>query len=257
MRGAATLGIVVTALLAGCSGPTNDERGPVEIFPPDSVDDMALTFDGVDDYASTGTAGFPFPRVPHTVSFWLQTAGGAADQVVMTLRKDTASGVRIGLCDGAVCARSVYSDDAYAVAAEPLPLDAWHHVAYEFDGSGNSPHHTIYVDGAVAATGTIQPNNRTPTSGFVGSTDGTELFFAGQLDELRVWSVARTPAQLAAEIAGDAPDQEPPDLVLFYTFNEASGARVIDRSGRGNHALLGDGDGQRSPRRVASQLPRP
>jgi hypothetical protein len=174
----------------------------------------------------------------------------------MTLRKDTASGVRVGLCDGAVCARSVYSDDAYAVADEPLPLNEWHHVAYEFDGSGNSPHHTIYVDGAVAATGTIQPNNRTPTSGFVGSVDGNELFFGGQLDELRVWSVARTPAQLAAEIAGDAPDQEPPDLVLFYTFNEASGARVVDRSGRGNHALLGDGNAERSPRRVVSQLPR-
>jgi hypothetical protein len=86
----------------------------------------------------------------------------------------------------------------------------------------------------------------------LGSGDGTDLFFSGEIDELRVWSVARSEALLAEEISGQAPEQEPPDLVAYYTFNEASGARVVDRSGRGNHALLGDGVASHMPQRVPS-----
>jgi hypothetical protein len=222
-------------------------------MPPDSAQDMALSFDGIDDYASTGTAGFPFARLPHTVSFWLKAAAtGAAEQTVITLRKDSESGVRIALCGGAVCVKSVYARALFVQATTPLPPGEWHHVAYEFDGSDWVAHHTLYIDGVVAATGDATPEKRTPTSSFLGSGDGTDLFFSGELDELRIWSVARTQAQVAAEIAGQAPDQEPPDLVAYYTFNEARGPRVVDRSGRGNHALLGDGISALMPQRVPS-----
>lgn len=247
---------VLAASVLGC-GVTNtgDESGPIEVLPPDSGHDLALSFDGTDDYASTGTAGFPFARLPQTVSFWLKAApDGGPEQIIMTLFKDGESGLRVGLCGGALCAKSVYSRSIFAQAAAPLPTGEWHHVAYEFDGADSAPHHTIYLDGVAAATGTQLPEKRTPTSAFLGSSDGSALFFAGELDELRIWSVARTPPLLAAEIAGQAPDQEPPDLVAYYTFNELDGARVIDHSGRGNHALLGDGVASRMPRRVPSNF---
>jgi hypothetical protein len=223
-------------------------------LPPDSGQDQALSFDGADDYASTGTAGFPFARYPQTVSFWLKpAASGGSEQTVLTLRKDSESGVRVGLCAGALCAKSVYArNNVFAQATTPLPMGEWHHIAYLFDGSDNAPHHTIYLDGVVAATGTTLPEKRTPTAGYLGSNDGAELFFAGELDELRIWSVARNASQIADEIAGQAPQQEPPDLVAYYTFNEVSGARVVDHSGRGNHALLGDGVASRMPQRVPS-----
>jgi hypothetical protein len=240
--------------LAACSAPSSDEdTGPIEVLPPDSAQDLSLAFDGSDDYASTGTAGFPFARLPQTVSFWLKAAAsGGTEQTVITLRKDAESGVRVGLCGGALCAKSIYSRNVFAQATTPLPAGEWHHVAYQFDGSDDAPHHTIYLDGVSVATGTAIPEKRTPTSGFLGSTDGSELFFSGELDELRIWSVARNAQQIAAEIAGQAPEQEPPDLIAYYTFNELGGARVIDRSGRGNHALLGDGVSSRMPRRVLS-----
>jgi len=233
----------------------SEESGPIESLPPNSTQDFALSFDGTDDYASTGTAGFPFARLPQTVSFWLKSAAsGGTEQTVLTLRKDAESGVRIGLCGGALCAKSIYSRSVFAQAANALPTGEWHHVAYEFDGTDDSPHHTIYLDGVSVASGTTTPEKRTPTSAFLGSGDGTDLFFSGEIDELRVWSVARTAELLAAEIAGEAPDQEPPDLVAYYTFNEGGGARVVDRSGRGNHALLGDGISSRMPLRVPSNF---
>lgn len=243
--------------LTACSAPNSDgETSPIEVLPPDSTQDLALAFDGSDDYASTGTAGFPFARVPQTVSFWLKAAlGGGSEQTVITLRKDAESGVRVGLCGGALCAKNIYASSVFVQAPSPLPTGEWHHVAYQFDGGEIWPIHTLYLDGvSVATANDVWPEKRTPTSGFLGSTDGSEQFFSGELDELRIWSVARNAQLLAAEIAGQAPDQEPPDLIAYYTFNEVGSARVIDRSGRGNHALLGDGVSSRMPRRVPSSF---
>ncbi|MFZ5890280.1 MAG: LamG domain-containing protein [Myxococcota bacterium] len=240
-------------LLACCGTPAPDTLGQLEESPPNASGDMAVEFDGVNDYASLGTAGFPFPRSPQTISFWLSAAAnGPADQTIIVLHKDAESGVRLGLKDGVPTAISVYSGDVYAEASAPLPPDEWHHIAYLFDGTDSAPHHTLYLDGVVVGSGTTLPNKRTPNTAFMGSDNHEERCYKGKLDALRIWAVARNAEQVTAEINGEAPVQEPPDLVAFYSFDEAGGPRVVDRSGRGNHALLGDGLADYAPKRVPS-----
>ncbi len=63
-----------------------------------------------------------------------------------------------------------------------------------------------------------------------------------------------TDAELKAEIAGEAPISDP-DLVGYYSFDEADGLRAYDRSGNGNHMALGDGIAERAPSRVKSDRP--
>ncbi len=239
-------------LMTACGTPSGSEHGPIEVLPADSGTDLALEFDGVNDYASLGTAGFPFARLPQTISFWVNVSDATGDQSLVTLNKDAASGVRVGLQNGVLSAHSVYSGDVFAQAANPLPLGEWHHVAYLYDGTDSAPHHTLYLDGMVTATGTALPNKRTPTSAFLGCDQSQARPFHGKLDELRVWSVARTADQIADEIAGEAPTQEPPDLVLYYPFNEIAGPRIVDHSGRENHGMLGDGASAYMPARVLS-----
>ncbi|HET9934052.1 MAG TPA: LamG domain-containing protein [Polyangiaceae bacterium] len=217
---------------------------------------MALEFDGVNDYASLGTAGFPFARLPQTISFWLNPGRGAAEQTIMTLNKDAESGVLLGLSNGVPTARSAYSGDVFVQASSALPSGEWHHLAYLFDGTDAAPHHTLYVDGKVVGTGTLLPDKRTPNTAYMGSDNHEERCYGGLLDEVRVWAVARSPELIRAELAGEALEQEPPELVLYYTFDEAAGARVVDRSGRQNHALLGDGLDDYMPRRVLSGVVR-
>lgn len=222
------------------------------MLPGDSSADIALEFDGDNDYASLGTAGFPFARLPHTISFWLNPAPGSAEQVILTLNKDAESGVLLGMSNGIPTARSAYSGDVFVQAASALPYGEWHHLAYLYDGTDAAPHHTLYVDGAVVGTGTALPDKRTPNTAYMGSDSHAQRCYRGALDEVRVWAVARSPELVRAELAGEAPEQEPPELVLYYSFDEASGARVVDRSGRGNHALLGDGLTSYMPRRALS-----
>lgn len=115
----------------------------------------------------------------------------------------------------------------------------WHHLAATYDGAAAR----IYVDGAEVAS--------TPRSGTIrASSDALEIgsqptqtrFFDGGIDEVRLWSRARS----AAEIANDAASPPPGNagnqagLVAHWPFDEGSGQLGADATGNGNDAVLGN-----------------
>ncbi len=123
---------------------------------------------------------------------------------------------------------------------------AWHHVACVRDAvSGRK---SIYVDAQLdfeSSLGVSTANLSYPNAGVPGQATpwgpylvlGAEKHdagaaypsFRGWFDELRVWSTARTPTQLAASfdrvIAADSAG-----LVGYYRFEEGSGTNVADSS---------------------------
>ena len=214
----------------------------------DSGTDYALEFDGTDDYASTGNAGFPFPLDPYSLSLWVfYRDRPGARQSFLTLRRDEDAGIEFGVEDSVLTAWRYYDGSAYAAATSPLSAEAWHHVAYVFDGT----RHVVLVDGARVGEGDLPANHRTPTMSWLGTADGSSDLFAGKLDEVRVWDVARSDAEIAAE-AADTAAPDPAGLLLYLTFDESGGSRAFDRSPLGNHATLGDGISGRMPTRVVS-----
>ena len=117
----------------------------------------------------------------------------------------------------------------------------WHHAAATYDGTTWN----LYLDGASDGTLAVgKPANAlTNTLTTVGSaltTTGVAAgFFAGTVDEVRIWSVARTAAQIAAakdtEITGPQAN-----LLGRWGLNEASGTTAADSSGNGiTGALVG------------------
>jgi hypothetical protein len=231
----------------GC-GPSENTSAPHEDPGPiDARENLALFFDG-DDYANSGTAGFPFPEAAHSISFWLNHDGGVGVRAALVLRKDWESGLAIGLREGLLGAWNVFGPRTFVEDTTPLAAGVWHHVAYVYDGTL----HRLFTDGREVSSGEREPTRRTPTTGWLGSADGFREFYLGKLDDVRIWTAARTPAQLGAEVAGDAPVTDPA-LVAYWTFNEVSGAKVYDRSGRNNHAILGDGIELHAPVRVPAQ----
>lgn len=134
---------------------------------------------------------------------------------------------------------------------------AWHHVALVRErGTGMK---RIYVDGVLdvaSATGASTedlsyPDNRNtgaPASdpflvfaaekhGELGT--GAYPSFAGWLDEIRVWGVARTQAEIAAARTEALPANTP-GLVLYLRLEEGSGQTLVDVTG-GNTATLYSG----------------
>ncbi len=235
-----------------CGGAEQHERESLtELGPSDAGFDAALAFDGVDDYATTGSAKFPQIERPQTHSLWVKPEGALAGrQCLLVLRRAMSSGIALTLEDGVPLAVNVWGPRDLVRAEAPLPLAEWHHLAYVLESAGSK----LYVDGRLVGTGSPPATNRTPTLGFIGSMDGFSEMFRGSLDEVRVYDRALTGQEVAAEFVGEPAAAE--QLVLYLPFNEATGARAYDRSGLGNHAALGDGILGFMPARVVSDAPR-
>src|SRR6185436_2078909 len=83
------------------------------------------------------------------------------------------------------------------------------------------------------------PSNRYPLE--VGRTlevNSTYTTFKGMMDELRVWNVVRTQAQVEADMFNRLTGSET-GLAGYWRFEEAAGQSVLDSSTNANHGWLG------------------
>lgn len=213
----------------------------------------ALSFDGMKDYATAANAGFPAAGAPQTIEMWIEypPISSTSNQDLFVARQDFSNGVQLGFHGGALAVWRVYVDRVLVQAPALPPANAWHHVAYSFDGTT----HVLYVDGTAVDAETNPADERTPTSVWLGTLDGSHDLYTGLIDEVRVWAVVRTAAQVAADASHAAPGPVP-GLAAYWTFDDAgSGGRALDASGNGNTVTLGDGVAGAMPSRVASDAP--
>jgi hypothetical protein len=211
----------------------------------------ALHFDGTSSFATNGTAGFPASDSAQSFSMWVRVDQPAGTQVILALRKDVQSGVILGLQNGGtLTVWTVFG--AKTLLQAPAPeASGWHHVEVVQDPAAGN---TLYVDAVAVATSQVTPNNLTPLSSFIGSYDGWSEFFSGDLDEIRIWKVARTAAEVGEEMAGTASPSDP-GLLVDFDCDSIEGTRMIDLSGNGNDATLGEGDPALMPTLIASTVP--
>jgi uncharacterized protein YjdB len=120
-----------------------------------------------------------------------------------------------------------------------FPFNAWTHVAVTYDAATTTM--KLYKNGILVASNT----SVTAHAGGniqVGAYASANLL-EGKIDEARVWNVARTATQIAADMACDVPQNS--NLKLCYRFNEgvANGtntgvSKAIDYSGNNNCGTL-------------------
>jgi len=259
------LPIVVLALLAplGACSAQQEPSGPDGAtardgltfdIPPivdGSAAGYALSFDGVKDYATAGDSGFPATGAAQTLEMWIDYQAAAGTQDFLVLRTDFISGVQIGIHDGALAVWRVYVDRVLVQAPTTPAAGTWHHVAYTFDATT----HVLYVDGAMVDSETVATDERTPTSVWLGTSDGSSNLFKGEMDEVRVWSVTRTAADVVGDMAHTSAGAVA-GLCAYWTFDDAiNGGRSADFSGSGNDVTLGDGVAAMMPNRVPSTAP--
>jgi gliding motility-associated-like protein len=101
--------------------------------------------------------------------------------------------------------------------AGSMDLDTWYHIAGTYDGSFVR----YYVNGCLIvsqpATGNIVTNNHIAAIGNI--SNGANEQFYGNIDEVRIWSVARTPAELSNNM-NDLPNPTTQiGLEAYYKFD--------------------------------------
>jgi hypothetical protein len=263
LGGIAVLGIVsgvAGSFSLACSSSAPDASGSDSGAPGNH----ALKFNGTTDYAQAGNATFVSSSSPQTVSLWVQLsmtdAGAANPQAFISLQRDNQSGLLIGIKGGELAAwRQYETAKDPPLASSAIPAAGWHHVAYvlEYDPEHQAYLNTLYLDGNAVGTSMIMPNNLTPSLVFLGCSDQYTDFFAGSVDEIRIWKVARTAAEIQEEMRGEVHAVEP-DLVAYFNCNEIlDGGLLPDNSGSGNYAVLGGGDPKDMPTLVPSDRPQP
>lgn len=233
--------------MAGCG---STEEGPAPSletrFPADASEDLALSFDGENDYATMGLGGFPLATAAQTLTARVKPTSTGGTRALLVLRLDFEHGIALGFREDLPTAWRVWGGNIFA-QGPTLNDGEWHHVAYVSTG-GDSATHILYIDGSEVDRRMVPPSNRTPTSAWLGSVDGKGDFYHGALDDVCVWEGARSPEDIAAEVVdGPAEDAQ---LLGYWSFDESSGERARDRSGNGNHAVLGDGIADFIPARV-------
>lgn len=161
----------------------------------------SLSFDGVDDLVQISPAGLPAIEAPKSVSLWVSYAappGTPPPQNFIALLNELSNGaVQIGLRDGKLAVWR--TGGIVLVSAASGPGTGWRHVAYTYNGMT----HTLYVDGAVAATSTTASETGATAKAFLG-TFITPLMegFGGRMDDVRIWNRALSATEVAAVYAG-------------------------------------------------------
>jgi hypothetical protein len=126
-------------------------------------------------------------------------------------------------------------------------LNRWTHLAITVDADEHLAR--IYRDGILSVEATIPRSASIRNSSlpiYLGCRNtlccglGLRRFFTGMMDEVRLWNVARTPEQIAASFNTTVPPNSP-GLIAYYTFDEGTGATVLDRTGNGLHGTVNGG----------------
>lgn len=127
------------------------------------------------------------------------------------------------------------------ISAPLLSLNTWHHVAATYDGSKMR----LFIDGVQTDSLSLSITIGNAANNLViGDWYSTGRNFNGIIEEVRVWNIARTAAEIQASM-NTALCTLPPGLVAYYPFNQGiagwnnAGINTLyDQSGYGNDGSL-------------------
>jgi Concanavalin A-like lectin/glucanases superfamily/PLAT/LH2 domain len=202
--------------------------------------ETALQFDGTDDYLQLPAVTYDFSK-GITVEAWVYydrynsfsriiDLGNGAD-------RDNILLANVGSTNE--LALYVFVGGAHQNISAPNALETgkWIHVAATIDATGKAQ---LYKNGQPLTPGNTTVN-LPPTiqrsSNYIGRSNwSNDAYFAGRLDELRLWSRSRSADEIKADMDRRLVGYEP-QLVGYWRFDEGSGTGVTDQSNNANIAI--------------------
>ncbi|MDZ4290084.1 MAG: choice-of-anchor Q domain-containing protein, partial [Prosthecobacter sp.] len=185
-----------------------------------------------------------------TVEFWAKAAAVVDQSAFMLYQDDTDNRFQAHITYGN---GSTYWDfgnidgGGRLQAATPAnTVGNWVHYALVASQNGNFM--KIYVNGTQIATKTGMTAFQTAATYALRIGGSTNNFFGGALDEFRVWSVARTQAQIQGNLGSTLVGNEN-GLKLYFKFDETSGPALNSATATG---AARNGTLTNNPTRLAS-----
>lgn len=197
----------------------------------DQVFDIALAFNGTTD---TGTLPNPFTSTPlaYTIEWWLNPATTVNyNQCIGTgwgtfmFHTDATGQVYVGTD---VTNRLTPSN---GLGANTLTRGSWQHFAFSFNG-GTGGTGKFYKNGVLIASKSGMANPTAFTGiGFGTSTTGADSHINGMIDDVKIWSVARSDNDITADMY-NTPLANTSTLEGYWNFNDLKAGIASDSSGK-------------------------
>lgn len=201
----------------------------------------ALDFDGGNNYASLS------PDVyfagDFTIECWVYPKSfGNWSRIIDFGNGAGNNNVLLSYTFGTSGAPGFYIGGGQFQANKILSLNTWSHIAATLRGNTA----TIYINGVASGTSTLPiPANVVRNYCYIGKSNWAGDPNANAIyDELRIWNVAKTSAEIQASMSNDLMGNEA-GLVAYYNFNQgipsgnnAGITTLTDHSGNGHHATL-------------------
>lgn len=163
----------------------------------------ALAFDGIDDYVKVPhTAALNAGTASFTLEAWVKTSA-TGTQTILSKRNTTtySTGFLLGTANGfpyfeVTGTATGLANSCTGTATRKVNDGKWHHVALSVNRTSNIAA-SLYIDGNLDQTKTVAISTSiNNTNDLEFGTNGGTTFFNGQLDEIRVWSTARSQSNI-------------------------------------------------------------
>jgi len=155
----------------------------------------AVSFDGANDYVDAGTDSLGVSSAI-TVSAWVTRAGSGSDATTgIVERGNYMYPFWLDMVGQSVKNGVRTSGTNYIQNPDDITDNAWHHLAFTYNGS----YQALYVDGnevdSDSNSGTL--DDRSGKLLTIGRTAGGSGYFNGLIDEVKIYDQALSPSEIA------------------------------------------------------------
>jgi hypothetical protein len=208
----------------------------------------ALKFDGTDDYVNTN---YTTQLNLFTIECWVRGDAAPGDAGVSGIvhryynfELNWDHGNAAGR--GAAAINIGGGDNNWHFASfGTLNANEWYHLAATYDGETlKSYKNGVLITSNTTPSGNPSVETRTiklgAHAGIEGGLVGTGYYFGGMLDEVRVWNLVRTEADIKANMFKELAGSES-GLQIYYKMSNGTGTSLTDNSGNSNTGTLTNG----------------
>lgn len=195
---------------------------------------FALSFDGVNDYVQSNS---PIAAHPFTLEAWVEFSDLSVPSTIISLNTSINQYFALAF-DSATGKISAVARNTTSVPLNGVTnvvANTWYHVAAVFNSATDRK---LYVNGLLEGSNVTNVPFIIPTQTLIGlvRTSSPTNYMKGNIDDVRIWNVARTQAEIQADMNRQLAGNES-GLVGYWKFSEGSGTTANDSAGS-NHGTI-------------------